>query len=228
MKDKGFISIPRAVLESVAWRSLTSKQRDVFMFLLINANFKSNQWTYADEDYNLDPGQLITSLPSIKSGCAKDVSIQNIRTALITLESAGLITAKSTNKNRLVSITRWALYRPQKKNQQADQQINQQATNRQLTSIEQSKQGNKNNNNGTDVLKWKESILKNQAFIEQCCIANRISEELCFEAVNSFFTYKEGGMDQWANESACRSNFMNWLPMNIGRLIKSSEKFIHA
>jgi hypothetical protein len=90
---------------------------------------KEKEWEHNGEIYKTSPGQFVTSLESIQKNCAKDVSIQNIRTALLKLEKWGFLTNKSTNKNRLITIVNWEVYQPKEKNQQADQH----STNKQLT-----------------------------------------------------------------------------------------------
>jgi D-alanyl-D-alanine dipeptidase len=112
------------------------------MVILLMANHKENQWEFKGEIYTVGPGQFVTSLDSIKQNCAKDVSIQNIRTALLKLEKWGFLTSKSTNKNRLITVVNWEVYQPQEKNQQTDQQ----ATNKQLTTNKNVKNEEKNNN----------------------------------------------------------------------------------
>jgi hypothetical protein len=123
------------------YRSLNSKQRDVVTIILLMANHKEKQWEHKGEIYRAKPGQLVTSLESIKQNCAKDVSIQNIRTALLKLEKWGFLTNKSTNKNRLITIVNWEVYQPKEKNQQTDQH----PTNKQLTTNKNEENVKKNN-----------------------------------------------------------------------------------
>lgn len=127
--NRGFIKLHRKIKDSPLWKDLNSKQRDIFINLLMMANHKGSMWIFDGIEYKLKPGQMITSLESIKKECAKDVSIQNIRTCLLKLEKHGFLTNKSTNKNRLITIENWELYQISEKKQQA----NQQATNKQLT-----------------------------------------------------------------------------------------------
>lgn len=138
--NRGFIKLHRKIKDSPLWKDLNSKQRDIFINLLMMANHKGSTWIFDGIEYKLKPGQMITSLESIKKECAKDVSIQNIRTCLLKLEKHGFLTNKSTNKNRLITIENWELYQISEKKQQA----NQQATNKQLTTNKNDKK-DKNN-----------------------------------------------------------------------------------
>ncbi|WP_305303148.1 hypothetical protein [Romboutsia ilealis] len=85
-------------------------------------NYTSNKWIYKGEEFEIKPGQLITSLDTIANSCAKDVSVQNVRTALLKFEKYGFLTNKSTNKNRLITIVNWEVYQEEYKNQQTNQQ----------------------------------------------------------------------------------------------------------
>lgn len=126
---QGYIKLHRKIKNSPLWKSLNSKQRDVLINLLIMANHKENTWISNGTEYNLKPGQMITSLESIKKECAKDVSIQNIRTCLLKLEKYKFLTNESTNQNRLITIINWEFYQTNERNQQAKSQL----TNNQLT-----------------------------------------------------------------------------------------------
>lgn len=93
------------------------------------ANHKSNKWIFKGEEFEVKAGQLVTSLESIANSCAKDVTVQNVRTALLKFEKYGFLINKSTNKNRLITIVNWELYQ----SEEEKQQVNQQAANKQLT-----------------------------------------------------------------------------------------------
>ena len=142
-RSRGWVAIWRKVTESPLYVSLNSKQRDIFLQLLLHANHKENEWFYGGKAYKVIAGQLITSLPSIKSWCAKDVSTQNIRTCLLILEKGQFLTSKSTNKNRLITICKWKEYQTKLTGKLTGDQ---QATNRQLTANNNDKNDNNVNN----------------------------------------------------------------------------------
>lgn len=174
--NQGFIKLHRKIKDSPLWKDLNSKQRDIFINLLMMANHNESTWIFEGIEYKLKPGQMITSLESIKKECAKDVSIQNIRTCLLKLEKYGFLTNKSTNKNRLITIANWELYQVGKKNQQT----NQQATNKQLTT---------NNNVKND---------KNKNIYVETSNEYRLAKYL-FELIRKNNpTHKEPNLQDWA------------------------------
>ena len=135
LNNQGWIKLHRKIRDNPLHKDCNAKQRDILINLLLMVNYTSNKWIYKGEEFEIKPGQLITSLDTIANSCAKDVSVQNVRTALLKFEKYGFLTNKSTNKNRLITIVNWELYQEEYKNQQT----NQQATNKQLTTIKESK-----------------------------------------------------------------------------------------
>lgn len=130
----GWIKLHRKIVSSRMFQSLTSAQRDVMLCCLLMANHEENEWEWGAKVFRCVPGQFITSLPGIKKMCAKDVSIQEIRTALLKLEKWGFLTGISTETGRLITINKWNTYQD---NQQTEQQTPQQTPNRQPTAIEE-------------------------------------------------------------------------------------------
>ena len=137
----GWIKVHRKTLSSRMYQSMTSAQRDVMMCCLLMANHEENEWEWGSKVFKCAPGQFITSLPGIKKMCAKDVSIQAIRTTLVKLEKWGFLTGISTETGRLLTINNWGTYQDQ---QQTEQQTEQQTANRQPTAIEEGKEVKKN------------------------------------------------------------------------------------
>jgi DNA replication protein DnaD len=143
----GYIKLHRELLTKPIWLNSTNKQKVILITLLMMANFRENDWDWNGERFRVAPGQIITSLESISKNCGNDVSVQNVRTALTRFVALGFLTNKSTNKNRLITITNWELYQQDvvSTNKQSDKQLtsNQQATNKQLTTKEESKESKK-------------------------------------------------------------------------------------
>ncbi|MDQ0494027.1 hypothetical protein [Paenibacillus brasilensis] len=131
----GWIKLHRKILKSPVYRLLNSKQRDVMMTILLLANHESNTWEFRGEVYEVEPGQFITSLDSLKETCASDVTTQNIRTALLKLEKHGFLTNESTKKNRLITVVNWGFY--QGSSVDSNKEINRQPTNSQQTANKQ-------------------------------------------------------------------------------------------
>jgi hypothetical protein len=141
----GWIKIYRKIQDSDMYKQLNSKQRDVMVQCLLLANHKEITWEWQGDFITCHPGQFITSLQNLKKVCAKDVSIQNIRTALGKLKKWQFLTIKSTKTGRLVTVLNWVSY------QQDDidnQQSNQQRANKELTTnknVKNDKKKKKNN-----------------------------------------------------------------------------------
>jgi hypothetical protein len=134
-----WIKLHRKIQDSTMYRSLNAKQRDILIQCLILANYEECEWEYRNEPYKCKPGQFITSLPSLQKCCAKDVSIQNIRTCLLILCKWHFLTCESTKQNRLITIIKWEQYQNGDVKLTGKSTDGQQATNRQLTSIEEYK-----------------------------------------------------------------------------------------
>jgi len=137
----GWIKLYRKIQNSPIYKSLNSKQRDILINLLLMANHQENIVFFNGKDITVKAGQVLTSLKGIKEKCAKDVSIQNIRTCLLVLENGRFLTSKSTNRYRLITIENWGLYQ----GSDVNQQTNQQASNKQLTTNKNVKNEKKNN-----------------------------------------------------------------------------------
>ena len=107
---EGWIKLHRKILESDMYKDLTSKQRDVLITLLLMANHKENKWSYKDKIYTAGPGQMVTSLESIRKNCASDVSIKSIRVAIEKFEKWGFAANKGTKTGRVITIVNWGIY----------------------------------------------------------------------------------------------------------------------
>lgn len=152
MGNQGWIKLHRKIKDSPLYKDCNSKQRDILINLLLMVNYVPNRWLFKGLEYEIKPGQVITSLESISNKCAKDVTVQNVRTALLKFEKYGFLTNKSTNKNRLITIVNWELYQ----NEEEKQQTNQQAVNKQLTTIKEIKnEKNKNIYSVSSETLWK-------------------------------------------------------------------------
>ncbi|SFX82483.1 hypothetical protein SAMN04487866_13210 [Thermoactinomyces sp. DSM 45891] len=126
----GWIKLHRKLCQSDLYKQLNSKQRDVFIAILLMVNHKDNQWEFKGEIFTVKSGQVVTSLEKIKENCGNDVSIQSIRTALLKLEKWGFLTNKSTKTGRLITLVNWEVYQS---SSEEDQQSDQQTSNNQLT-----------------------------------------------------------------------------------------------
>lgn len=124
------------------YKHLNAEQRDVLIQILLLANFSENEWEWEGKIYKCEPGQFVTSLASIKEVCAKNVTTQNIRTALLALERWQFLTNKSTKTGRLITVLNWDTYQhPTNKDTNKELTKHQQRANKELTT----------NNNGNNV-----------------------------------------------------------------------------
>lgn len=114
--------------------------RDLYHWLCRAACYTDSDVEIPGQKIKLKCGQLCTSIPEIVTG--NSYSTQQVRTSLLTLQSTGLITCKSTNQGRVITITNYReLYVIENDDQQAGQQANKQAnkqtSNRQATGKQQ-------------------------------------------------------------------------------------------
>lgn len=123
---QGWIKLHRNFLE---WNWFESDNHlRLFLVLLLKANHKTTNW----RKIKLGPGQLITGRKqlSLWSG----LSQQSIRTVLNDFLESNFITIKTTNKFSIITIVDWNKYQ---NSENANQQTNQQTTNKQPTTNQQ-------------------------------------------------------------------------------------------
>lgn len=135
--NEGWIKLHRVLLDKPIWQKSTPEQKVILVTLLMMANHKENEWEWQGEKFRVKPGQMVTSLESIKRECGKGITIQNIRTALNRFEKYGFLTNESTKTGRLISIVNWSLYQDcddeTNKEDNKDLTKNQQRPNKDLT-----------------------------------------------------------------------------------------------
>lgn len=105
--------------------------KSLFIHCLLKANWKEAKFM----GEIIPRGSFVTSLDSL----AKELglSVQEIRTALKHLISTGELTSKSTNKYRIITVVNHEMYQQVNKQPNSPLTGNQQATNNQLTTIEE-------------------------------------------------------------------------------------------
>ena len=128
--DEGYILLYRKML-NWEWMS-DANTLAVFIYCLLRANWRDGKF----QGTEVHRGEFVTSIASLAGELG--LSVQNIRTALKHLESTGEITSKSHAKYRIIAISHYDDY--QCPNKVANNQLTsiQQATNKQLTTIEES------------------------------------------------------------------------------------------
>lgn len=134
-----WIKLYRKLKDSPIWQHLNSRQRDIYINILLMANYDEKEWFDGHELVKISPGEFITSLPNIKKNCSKEVTIQNIRTCLLILEKGQFLTCKSTNQYRRIKVLNWGKYQGKDCELTGKLTDDQQATNRQLTATKEIK-----------------------------------------------------------------------------------------
>ena len=100
MSDQGFIKLHRSILKWEWYQD--SNTKDVFLHLLLNANWEDSRY----KGLEVPKGSLVVGRKKL----ARELGLQEIRTALVHLKSTNEITIKSTNKFTIVSIVNWEKY----------------------------------------------------------------------------------------------------------------------
>lgn len=150
---QGWIKLHRTLMEKSIWIDSTPEQKTILITLLMMANHEGREWEWKGQKYKAEPGQFVTSLPSLIKMCGKNITEAKLRTALKRFETYGFLTDKSTNKNRLITIVNWAFYQgnEQPVNSQDNRQItgSSQANHRQITANKNVRIKECNNNTAT-------------------------------------------------------------------------------
>lgn len=195
---QGWIKLHRKILNSPLYQQLNSKQRDVMITLLLLASHETNEWEFGGQIYKVEPGQLVTSLESLKRYCASDVSIQNIRTTLLKLERHNFLTNKSTNRNRLITIVNWANYQSVDEELTSKLNSNQQTTNKQLTTIKKERRKEVNNNISSSRNKPKVYSEDDKYYRMAVYFHNRVKEVAALN--NKEHLVRDANLQRWADE----------------------------
>ena len=201
--NSGWIKIYKKLLNSDMYRNLNSTQRDVMLTCLLLANYEPKQWEWKGKIYTVQKGEFITSLKSLKKHCGKNVSIQEIRTALQKLEIWSFLTRKTTNRNTLISIVNYKVY-------QCNDLVKQQTNNKQTTNKQQLLRSIKNIKN-----KEKDNKEKKITF-------NSDTEKFENITSNNIKKWKE----VFSNVDAELKKMEIWLASNPEKRKKNYEKFI--
>ena len=153
--NEGWIKLYRCLMSKAIWTSSTAKQKVILITLLMMANHEGREWEWQGKQFKAMPGQFVTSAASIIKKAGKDITRQNVRTALEKFKKYEFLTYISTNSGLLVTIQNWELY--QDTNSKANQPINHEVTNPQPTPNQQVTT-NKNDKNDKNVKNDKKYI----------------------------------------------------------------------
>jgi DNA replication protein DnaD len=108
--NQGWIKLYRCLLTDPIWQCSTNEQRVILVTLLLMANHAARKWQWQGKPYMCKPGQMITSLNSIRQKTGKKISIQKIRTALKRFERMGFLHKQASTHNTLITICNWDVY----------------------------------------------------------------------------------------------------------------------
>lgn len=143
--SEGWIKLHRELLDKSIWTCSTPAQKVILITLLMMANHEGREWEFKGRRIKLQPGQFITSLPSIAKLAGDGVSIRNVRTALKRFEEYEFLTDESTVNGRLITICNWERY--QRGIEEGDRLTDRQVTDRWQTG---DRRVTANNNNKKD------------------------------------------------------------------------------
>lgn len=146
----GYLKLWREIATKPIWLNSTPEQKSILITIMMMVNFKPKQWEWKGEQFEVESGQVITSIDTIVKNCGKGITIQNVRSALKRFEKLGFLTNESTKTGRLITVGNWSLYQSEEENQHSSQQRgnkevtdSQQRGNKEVTPREE---GNKENN----------------------------------------------------------------------------------
>ncbi|SHI23741.1 hypothetical protein SAMN02745823_03835 [Sporobacter termitidis DSM 10068] len=178
----GYVKLHRALLKWEWWDDQNTTR--LWITLLLLASFRQTRW----HGQTILPGQIITSLSSL--GKSSGLSVQSVRTSLSRLKSTGEITCESTSRFTVVTIAKWDKFQVDDDEPASgktnETTINQQASNKQVTSVQQHRKNVKNVKN----------IFTHESEAYRCAkyLANSIEENLPEEKIS------EETMQRWAED----------------------------
>lgn len=146
----GFVKLHRKLIAWGWYQDYVVK--DVFLHLLLTANFKDSQWM----GVTLKKGQLVTSYKHLSEDLA--FSVRQVRTAIDKLKSTGEITTEATNRFTIITVVNWEEY--QLFDEKMTSEVTSNQTNERQTSDKQTtneRQQRKNDKNNKESKEEKES-----------------------------------------------------------------------
>ena len=134
-----YVKISRKILEWEWYKDVNTKV--VFFHILLKANWKNGRF----QGMEIPRGSFVTSYQSLAEETG--LTVMNVRTAIKHLKLTQEITVSQHSKFSVITVKNYDAY--QTANKVANNQLtgNQQATNRQLTTIEEGKQERKDEEN---------------------------------------------------------------------------------
>jgi len=111
LPEDGWLRLWRRLLTKKSWIESKPKQKVIMITLLMMVNFEPAESEWDGKQIVLKPGSMITSLEDIREASGKEISIQNVRSALDNLEKKyAFLVQQSTMTGRLITILNWKEY----------------------------------------------------------------------------------------------------------------------
>ncbi|WP_354631154.1 conserved phage C-terminal domain-containing protein [Levilactobacillus brevis] len=129
---QGWVKLYRELLEKPIWLLSTAGQRSVLIAVLMLANHSAKKWEWQGKPFEVQPGQFITSLPSLAEKSGKGTTVQMVRGSLARFSKLGFLTDQSTGSGRLITVVNWGIYQGEE-NRATDQSTDGQQTNNRPT-----------------------------------------------------------------------------------------------
>lgn len=137
---RGYVKVWRAMSDHHLWKHGTPDQRSILIALLLMASHREKSWYWEGKKITVKPGQMITSIDSIREKAGDGTTTQAVRSALLKFKKFDFITEETTKTGRLITIINWGLYQSDNKDDNIDSNIRttyQQHSNNIATTYEQ-------------------------------------------------------------------------------------------
>jgi len=111
LPEDGWLRLWRRLLIKKSWTESKPKHKVIMITLLMMVNYEPLKSEWDGKSIILKPGSMITSLEDIREAAGKEISIQNVRSALDNLEKKyEFLTQQTTMSGRLITILNWKEY----------------------------------------------------------------------------------------------------------------------
>lgn len=111
LPEDGWLRLWRRLLKKKSWTETTPEHKIILITLLLMVNYESSNAKWNGKEIILNPGQMIASLDDIKNNAGRNISIQNVRSALDNLENKFDFLKKETlPAGHLITILNWKEY----------------------------------------------------------------------------------------------------------------------
>lgn len=111
MEQGGWIKLYRSLLDSPVWTSIKVPAHGcILLTLLLMASHSTYKGHLGNQEIEVQPGQVATSIQGICNRAGMGVTKENVRGALEKFEKLGFLTQAATKTGRLITIANWGFY----------------------------------------------------------------------------------------------------------------------